>query len=919
MKISGLYILKLTVFSLCACLVLACSSQKDTATSRGMQNLTAHYNYIYNSNILLNKYKLELTETTRDNYDQILPVYIAPSTANNQLIISLNIKEMDEIIKKVQVIILEKNFSNYTDDAYILLGKANFYNGNYFTAAEYLDYAAKTYKTNAYSYIEALNWQARSLMQISKISVANTVLDSLEAAFPRVKTGSILSGPFATMAQMSIYQNNDASAISYLKDAIKVSNSRLDKIRWTYILAQLFEKQKNIPEALLQYRKVEKSNAPFEMYFNAKLNQIRLKLTDGKLINRQAQLLSLLRDDKNLDYNDQVYFQIAEDLSAAGSYPEAQKNYLTSIRVATSNKYQKGLSYLRIADLNFRNLKDYLKAKSYYDSAVSVLPKNYPDYQLILKKSLNLEYLTQRYQSITLEDSLQAIAKLPIQDRQSRIQNFVNPITETPIGLNGQTSDYNNLPTNNKATVASGSFYFSNPVAISMGFSDFRKKWGGRKLENNWRQSIRSSAQTTSQDVASTISTVSVPGDSLKNNLIDKQSLVQLYSSMLPLTATLVKNSNQKIIDAYYEIANFYLQELNDPIEAQQVYLVLLSRFPANNHLDAIYYSLYLINQPDRLNISDEYKNKVLKDFPNSIYAKTINDPSFSMHQSEAESVITKQYNIVFDQYLKKDFNGIITGVTESEKMPSAFLAPQFAYLKAIAIGRSYPVDSLINAFNQILASYPNDQLISPLVKVHLGYINLHLNDFRKRKIALVDFDPNEPPFTGPNFPQPVATNTPKPTASVVTPDRPTQTAAVPLAQPVQKPTETDAKTVKSDGTFNNAVSSTYYFVVDVADASLTLSSSRFGIGQFNRGNYTGSNLRHQLKEFDNDQLIYVGNFSSFDEAKTYAGGIIPQLKQIMKVPVNIYNSFIISKENLDKLGSKALLDKYLEFYKNNY
>ncbi len=919
MKISGLYILKLLVFSLCACIILACGSQKDTATSRGMQNFTARYNYIYNANIALNNHKLELIETFKDNYDQILPVYIAPAIDNNQLVTSLNIKGMDAIIKKAQTIILEKNFSNYIDDAYILLGKANFYNGNYFTAAEYLDYAAKAYKSNASSYIEALDWQARSLMRINRISTANIVLDSLEAALPRVKAGSILSEPFATMAQMSIYHNNDAAAISYLKDAIKASNSRLDKIRWVYILAQLYEKQKNIPEALSQYRKVEKSNAPFEMYFNAKLNQVRLKTADGEQIDKQTQLLSLLKDDKNLDYNDQVYFQIAEDFSAAGSYKDAQTNYLTSIRVATSNQYQKGLSYLRIANLNFRYLKDYLKAKSYYDSAVAVLPTNYPGYEFILKKNLNLEYLTQRYQSITLEETLQAIAKLPIQDRQLRLQNFVNPAIEKQNLINGQTIDYNYQPLSNRASAATGSFYFSNAAAISMGFSDFRKKWGGRKLENNWRQSIRSSAQATMQDVTSSTSTVPLPGDSLKNNLVDNQSLVQLYRSMLPLTPDLVKTSNQKIIDSYYEIASFYLQELNDPIEAQQVYLTLLNHFPANNHLDAIYYSLYLINRTDNPKVSDEYKNKVLKDFPNSSYTKTITDPSFSMRQSEAEVIITKQYNMVFDQYLNKDFSNVIKSVTTSEKPPNTFLAAQFSYLKAISIGRSYPVDSLIIAFNQILVSYPDDQLITPLVKEHLGYINLHLDDFRKRKIALVDFDPNEPPFTDPNYSQPIATNISKTITPIITQNNPTKQDVIPATQSIQNPTLTDANAVKSDGTFNNAPSSIYYFVVDVADASLTLSSSRFGIGQFNRGNYTGSNLRHQLKEFDNDQLIYVGNFSNFDEAKAYAGGIVPQLKQIMKVPVNIYSSFIISKANFDKLSSKALLDKYLDFYKNNY
>ena len=102
-------------------------------------------------------------------------------------------------------------------------------------------------------------------------------------------------------------------------------------------------------------------------------------------------------------------------------------------------------------------------------------------------------------------------------------------------------------------------------------------------------------------------------------------------------------------------------------------------------------------------------------------------------------------------------------------------------------------------------------------------------------------------------------------------------------------------------------------------DASLTLSSSRFGIGQFNRGNYAESNLKHQLTEFDDDQLIYVGKFSNFAEAKTYADEITPQLKQIMKVPSSTYKSFVISAENFDKLNSRALLNQYLEFYKNTY
>ena len=183
---------------------------------------------------------------------------------------------------------------------------------------------------------------------------------------------------------------------------------------------------------------------------------------------------------------------------------------------------------------------------------------------------------------------------------------------------------------------------------------------------------------------------------------------------------------------------------------------------------------------------------------------------------------------------------------------------------------------------------------------------------------------------------QPVLQPVKEKLAAVVKQPAVKEVPAVPVSQPVTPVittavppvTETSApvKAVEvpivapvKDKIFSTDISKVYYFVIDVADASLTLSSSRFGIGQFNRGNFPGGGLRHQLTEFDNDQLIYVGNFLSFAEAKSYADGITPQLKQIMKVPAGVYSSFIISKENFEKLRNRELVTRYLDFYKNNY
>jgi tetratricopeptide (TPR) repeat protein len=880
-----------------------------------MQNLTARYNYIYNSNVILTGHQQELTENYADNYDQVLPVYLGPEADNTTAGSSLNLKPMDDISKKAQVIILEKSYSNYLDDAYILLGKANFFNGNYFNAVEYFDYTIKTYKKNTNSYLEALNWKARSLMQLKRISEANQVLDTLEALIPTIKSKKRLAASLATLAQMCIYQKNNTAAISYLKDAVKNATQSQDRIRWTYILAQLYEGQKNYKNASLNYRKVERSNAPFEMYFNANLNQIKLKtfLGDVRLSNKD-ELLSLLKDDKNVDYNDQVYFQVAESHADREEYEESQKFYLLSIQKSTTNQYQKGLSYLRVADLNFKQFKDYLKAKSYYDSTVNTLPKSYPGYDLILKKNQNLRYLTNRFETIALEDTLQYISRQPEAIRASLIDALTNPVTEIPAQTINNTPSSFNFPGNygtnpTNKTQPQNSFYFSNPAAISIGFNDFKKRWGSRKLENNWRQSIRSSAQETTQDIVNNASSTPVNPDEAVSVIKDKATLVKQYTDALPVTPNLLAQSNQKIVDAYYDIASFYLQELEDTKEAEEIYLILLKRFPQNNHLAAVYYSMFLINKGSNEARSNEYKNKVLTDFPASLYAKTILSPSFSTKQSELETAVNKKYNEIFDQYEKKAFSNVIKQVNENTSIGQNLLSPQFAYLKAIAIGRTSHVNNLIISLETIITQFPDDKLITPLVKEHLTYITAHIEDFKKRKIALIDFDPNEPPFIEKANTVPVIVKTIQNQSGQIT--APNNVPDLSKATP--------APAVKVDGPFSTAKSAIYYYVVDVADASLRLSSSRFGIGQFNRGNYSGSGLKHQLKEFDNDQLIYVGNFSNFEDAKSYSNGITPQLKQIMKVPVNVYTNFIISKENFDKLTSKSLLNKYIEFYKNNY
>lgn len=800
--------IKVILFCLSTLLLSSCASQQDTAANRRLQNLSARYNYIYNSNTLLNLYQFNLAETHAENFDQILAVYLAPPSIDYLADIntSTEIKNLNEIAEKARVIVSEKNLSNYVDDAYLLLGKTNFYKGNYYNAAAYFDYVAKAYKKDKNIYLEALNWKTRSTIQLQKTTSVKHLLDSVKIALDSVKKGK--GEALATLAQMSINERSYKEAIAYLTQAIKAEKKAQNRIRWSYILAQLYEADQNSEKSLLYYSKVEKSNAPFQMYFNAKLSKIRINdHINGQASNRKQQLLKLLKDDKNLDFTDQIYYEVAEDYAADNENEKAEAYYIRSAQSSNHNNYQKGLSYLKIADLNFKALNNDNKAKLYYDSAVQFLPKTYINYAQVLKKAQRLSYLTDRFRIIAQQDSLQMAAKLPAGE-------------------------------------------------------------GG--------------------------------GD-------------------LPLTAEQLLKSDQQIINAYIEIAGFYQQELEDAEEAIHVYETLLSRYPKNDHLESIYYSLYLAYKTIDIAKANHFKTLLLSEYPQSIYAKTILDPKFISRENELTTTLLQIYNEIFELYEQKAYTDVIQKVNETnQRFPGHQLQIQYDYLKAIAVGRTENLASLLQAFKSITTNYPKDSLIIPLIKDHEAYIQANLASFQQRKVALVDFDPTEPRFIAQKEETPIlmpTVNSLQTTPDTRAPEKITVKAVQSIAQrqttdSLQKPI------VVANELFNQADLPPYYYVISVQNVNTSLSSSRFGIGQFNRGNYTGNNLKHQLLDIESDQLIYIGNFDNLITVKNYTNEINRQLASIMKVPAGSYQSFFISKENFDKIKDKETLNKYLEFFK---
>jgi tetratricopeptide (TPR) repeat protein len=870
-----------------------------------MQNLTAHYNILYNANLLVEESQKNIQLATLDDYERLIPVYKEPTEATSQA----EVKSLDQAILKANVIANEKSLSNYVDDAYFLIAKANHLKANFYNASEFFTYVYTSYPEEKQLRQAALAWKARSMIASERFEEARTALDT---AFKYIKTEKESVGDiYATRAQLHLYANQFNEAIPLLEQAIKYARDRQNKIRWVYLLAQLQQLTNDTESAYNNYTEVVKSNAPFDMAFNANLSRISIRDEEsGNQISKSERLRTLLRDDKNKDFIDQIYFQIANTYADEKDLEKALENYNFSIKNSTKNQTQKGLSYQKLAEIYF-DQSDFVRSKAYYDSTLAALPKTYPDYALISKKTANLELLADRLTTISMQDTLQMLASLPEADRELRIGALVREQTLKAINLAATTAG-TSLPGPTQAlanSVKEGKFYFNNSIALSQGLIDFKKRWGNRKLEDNWRRSQKSASDITAtisadQTIANTPFQQGTP-DPTSANI---ETIRRTFIEGMPLTADQKLASDEKIAAAYYDIGNYYRDVSLDTAEAVNTYEKLLSRFPNNPNKLALYYNLYRLNRNANPGRSEEFKNILLKDFPDSPFSKIILDPQYSQRSDEQEIAFNRFYNNAYDLYLGKKYMEVISHI---EQYGQTFTGrPQLNYLRALALGRTQKLPQLEAAFTELVSAYPDDKLIVPLVKEHLAFIELNRLQLSERPVALVDNDPN-----GDRFVQ----------EPVVEPLPSANTANIPAGrrdrEPVAATTDPITAAPKEEASFFvKEEAALFYFAVNIADPSVNLSSSRFGIGQFNRINLPGAGIKHQLKMINRqNQLIFVGPFEGRAAAQEYFNSINPMMKEIMKIPAAKYNTFFINQQNLDKIANRATLDQYVEFYKNTY
>lgn len=138
---------KITLFILAVIFFAACSRKKDSFLNRNVHAVTTEFNTLYNGDLAFTAGKDQLAAGFRDNFWEILPVerieieeaepeVKAPGATSNKGEFNRAEEKAAKAIQKHSMYIDGKERNPQIDEAYLLLGKARYYDGRFIPALD---------------------------------------------------------------------------------------------------------------------------------------------------------------------------------------------------------------------------------------------------------------------------------------------------------------------------------------------------------------------------------------------------------------------------------------------------------------------------------------------------------------------------------------------------------------------------------------------------------------------------------------------------------------------------------------------------------------------------------------------------------------------------------------------------------------
>ena len=140
-----------------------------------------------------------------------------------------------------------------------------------------------------------------------------------------------------------------------------------------------------------------------------------------------SRLKRMAASDNNKDYLDQVYYAIGNIYLSQRDTVNAISAYEKGNSKSVRNGIEKGVLLLNLGDLYWAK-EDFSNARRCYGEAIGLLDKDREDYGQLSERSKILDELVPYTDAVHLQDSLQALAKMPEKERNAAIDRVIEAL-----------------------------------------------------------------------------------------------------------------------------------------------------------------------------------------------------------------------------------------------------------------------------------------------------------------------------------------------------------------------------------------------------------------------------------------------------------------------------------------------------------
>ena len=723
------YFKKTTFLFVIVLITASCSTKKDTVITRNWHAINTKFNVLFNGKEAFKDGVDEINDKYKDDWFKQLPIEpiefeedkiaipkFGPGAGfnkNNGQQTQQNLTTFEKAEEKA-VKAIQKHGMNINgternrqiDDAYLLLGKARYYSQRFIPAIEAFNYVIANYP-NADLIAETKIWRAKTNVRldnedtaIESMKLLLVVRDTLEADLP----DEIKEQAHTAMAMAYVKSDSLENAKKHLRLATRTLKNKEQGARNLFVLGQMYSLEGKKDSAIIVFKKlIDFKKAPYKYKIHANIELARNFSKDSSSTDLLEKFQKLIKNRDNRPYLDELYYQKAVLHENNDSTKLAIDNYNKSLRALNGSEKQKTFTYEKLGNLYFKN-NEYQYASAYYDSVLKT-SKDSIDLRIrrVKRKHKNLASLIKYEDVVTTNDSILRLASMPIDERKLYFEKYIEDLKEADkkvaqLKLNqaafGDAFNNNSLQSNSR-----GQWYFYNNQSLNFGRTEFKRIWGDRPLEDDWRWSEKAFTNNSNSDSTQVVT---------KDIRYDLDS----YLATIPSKKATLDSLKTTRNTALYELGLIYKEQFKNP----QIAIQRLERvadlnpdksliLPINWHLYQIYKNLGNTEK------AEKHKNVILTNYADTKFAQVILNPNKKIEEEITVNEIENTYKEVYYLYKENKYEETIAKIDEIvATVPNSELIPKFELLKAYAIGKYKNKQAYKIALEYVAVSYGNTE-----------------------------------------------------------------------------------------------------------------------------------------------------------------------------------------------------------------